>query len=88
MIVEPRTLLNLSKIIVKAAGNSQHDTFASRVMLDQLCLKMILEHRTLLNLTKILVKTAGNSQHGTFAPSAVLDQKTKKLTILRSRNYV
>jgi len=35
MIVEHRTLLNLTKIIVKAAGNSQHATFAPSVVLDQ-----------------------------------------------------
>jgi len=35
MIVEHRTLLNLTKIVVRAAGNSQHGTFLSSVVLDQ-----------------------------------------------------
>jgi len=92
MIVEHRTLLNLTKILVKAAGNSQHGTFSSCVVQDQetkkliknteqseLCLEMTVEHRTLLTLTKIIVKAAGISQHGTFAPSVVIDQMTKIL---------
>jgi len=69
MITEHKPLLNSMKIVVKAAGNSQHGTFSSSVMLDQKnkilientyhsehCLKMIVEHRTLLNLTKIFLK--------------------------------
>jgi len=35
MIVKHRTLLNLTKIIVKAAGNSQHGTFAPSAVLKQ-----------------------------------------------------
>jgi len=35
MIVEHRTLLNLTKIVVKAAGNGQQGTFSSSVVLDQ-----------------------------------------------------
>jgi len=34
MMVEHRTLLNLTKIVVKAARNSQHVTFSSSVVLD------------------------------------------------------
>jgi len=41
MIVEHRTQLNLSKIIVKAARNSQHGTFAPLVVLDQKKKKLI-----------------------------------------------
>jgi len=41
MIVEHRTLLNLTKVIVKAASNSQHGTFAPSVVLDQKTKKLI-----------------------------------------------
>jgi len=41
MIVEHRTQLNLTKIIVKAAENSQHCTFAPSVVLDQKTKKLI-----------------------------------------------
>jgi len=41
MIVGHRTLLNLTKIVVKAAGNSQHGTFSSSVVLDQETKKLI-----------------------------------------------
>jgi len=41
MIVEHKTLLNLTKIIVKAAGNSQHGTFAPSVLLDKKTKKLI-----------------------------------------------
>jgi len=34
MIVEHKTLLNLTKIVVKTAGNSQHVSFSSSVVLD------------------------------------------------------
>jgi len=34
MIVEHRTQLNLLKIVVKAAGNSQHGTYCPSVVLD------------------------------------------------------
>jgi len=41
MIVEHRTQLNLLKIVVKAAGNSQHGTFAPCFLLDQKTKKLI-----------------------------------------------
>jgi len=41
MIVEHRTLQNLTKIIVIAAGNSQHGTFAPSVVLVQNTKKLI-----------------------------------------------
>jgi len=41
MIVEHRTLLNLKKIIVKAAGNSQDSTFAPSVVGNQNTKKLI-----------------------------------------------
>jgi len=41
MTVEHRTLLNLTEIVVKAAGNSQHGTFSSSVVLDQVIKKLI-----------------------------------------------
>jgi len=41
MIVEQRTLLNVTKIIAKAAGNSQHGTFAPCAVLDQKTKKLI-----------------------------------------------
>jgi len=34
MVVVHRTLLNLTKVFVEAAGNSQHVTFSSSVVLD------------------------------------------------------
>jgi len=43
MIVEYRILLNLTKIIVKAAENSQHCTFAPSVVLVQKTKKLINE---------------------------------------------
>jgi len=41
MIVEQRTQQNLTKILVKAAGNNQHGTFSSCVVLDQEIKKLI-----------------------------------------------
>jgi len=41
MIVEHRTLLNFTKIVVKSAGNSQHVTFSSSVVLEQMTKKLI-----------------------------------------------
>jgi len=41
MIVEHRTLLNLTKIIVKSAGNRQHGTFSRSVGVDQKTKKLI-----------------------------------------------
>jgi len=41
MIVGLKTMLNLTKVIVKAAGNSQHGTFAPSVVLDQKTKKLI-----------------------------------------------
>jgi len=41
MIVKPRILLNLTKMVVKAAGHSQHGTFSSSVVLDQEIKKLI-----------------------------------------------
>jgi len=41
MIVEHRTLLNLTKIVIKVAGNSQHGIFSSHVVLEQKNKKII-----------------------------------------------
>jgi len=41
MIVEHRTLLNLTRIVVRAAENSQHGTFSSSVVLEQENKKLI-----------------------------------------------
>jgi len=41
MIVEHRTLLNLTKIIVKAAGNSKHGIFSPSVVLEYKTKKLI-----------------------------------------------
>jgi len=41
MIVEHSTLLNLTKIIVKASENSQHGTFAPNIALDYETKKLI-----------------------------------------------
>jgi len=41
MIVEHRTRLNLTKIVVKAAGSSQHGTLAPSAVLDQKTKKLI-----------------------------------------------
>jgi len=80
MIVEHRTLLNITKIVVKVTENRQHGTFSPSVVLDQetkkliknilqpeLRLKMIVEPRTLISLTKSIARVAGNNQHVTFS---------------------
>jgi len=41
MIVEHRTLVILTKIVVKFAGNCQHGSFSSSVVLDQKTKKLI-----------------------------------------------
>jgi len=85
MIVEHRTLLNITKIIFKVAENRQHGTFSPSVVLDhktkklikntlqsELRLKMIVEPRTLVTLTKSITRVARNNQHVTFSSTVAL----------------
>jgi len=41
MIVDHRTLLNLTTTVAKAAGSNQHGTFSPSVVLDQETKKLI-----------------------------------------------
>src|SRR5436190_9367486 len=78
MIVKHRTMLELTRTIVRTAIKIQHNTFLSVVLatdvktnflnirLSELCLKITVEHRTMLELTRTIVRTAIKIQHNTF----------------------